>query len=325
MLSVTVVICAYTLDRWALTKAAVESARAQSHVPRGVVLCIDNNSELLARARTEWSDATDPSVMVVPNESTLHLDGRDVHARAHGELRRFGAGTARNTALKYVDTEIVAFLDDDANADFDWLTRLTAAYAPEVVAVGGSPLPAYAVPRPPWFPHCFDWIFGCRYYGMPTELKAYSRLIGANMSARTEELRSIGGFSGSDFDDLDVCTRLESKFGSKSIVFEPSAVVHHHVPAQRLRLRYLLKRSYYVNREKVRVHRRLNSKRPLGPEVGFALTLISYFGCEIRRVLRGDLWATARVGVAIVSTLLAGLGNVAGQYRYALRRRNRLS
>jgi len=319
VVEVTVVICAYTLDRWELTKAAVESSCTQSHPPRSVVLCIDNNPELLARAEREWNGAADPAVVVVPNETVKHLAGRDVHAIAHGELRRFGAGTARNTGLRHVNTEVVAFLDDDADAEFDWLARLAAAYTPGVVAVGGSPQPRFATPRPRWFPYCLDWIFGCIYYGMPTKLKPYTRLIGANMSARTEELRSIGGFSGSDFDDLDICTRLEDKFGSGTIVFEPNAIVYHHVSADRLRLSYLLRRSYFVNREKVRVHQRLSSQRPLGPEVGFLLTLVSYFGYELARLVRGDVWAVARVGVALAGTALAALGNLVGQYRYKLR------
>jgi glycosyltransferase involved in cell wall biosynthesis len=319
VLDVTVVICAYTLDRWELTKAAVESSRTQSHPPHSVVLCIDNNSELLARAKKEWAGASNPSVVVIPNESTNHLAGRDAHVSAHGELRRFGAGTARNTGLRHVNTEVVAFLDDDARAEFDWLAMLTAAYTPGVVAVGGSPQPDFAIPRPPWFPYCFDWIFGCTYYGMPTTLMPYTRLIGANMSAHTEELRSIGGFSGSDFDDLDICTRLEDKFGRGTILYQSNAVVHHHVPANRLQLKYLLRRSYFVNREKVRVHQRLSSRRPLAPEVGFLLTLASYLKHELGRLVRGDLWAVARVGVALAGTVLAALGNFVGQYRYKLR------
>src|SRR5665213_1761528 len=165
VVGVTVVICAYTLDRWGLTKASVESSRAQSHTPHQVVLCIDNNPELLIRAQEEWNGVANPPVVVVPNESTQHLAGRDTHVSAHGELRRFGAGTARNTGLSQVKTEVVAFLDDDADAEFEWLATLAAAYTPGVVAVGGAPQPRFAAPRPRWFPYSFDWIFGCSYYG----------------------------------------------------------------------------------------------------------------------------------------------------------------
>src|SRR6516164_275773 len=49
-------------------------------------------------------------------------------------------GSARNTALLVSRSEIVAFLDDDAEATPDWLPRLLAVYAtrPAAVAVGGA-------------------------------------------------------------------------------------------------------------------------------------------------------------------------------------------
>ena len=41
------------------------------------------------------------------------------------------------------------------------------------VAVGGAPLPRYETGRPRWFPANFDWVFGCAYAGLPTELGPY--------------------------------------------------------------------------------------------------------------------------------------------------------
>src|SRR4051812_15676117 len=50
---VSVVICAYTLDRWDDLVAAVTSVRSQTAPPRETIVVIDHNDELLARVRGE--------------------------------------------------------------------------------------------------------------------------------------------------------------------------------------------------------------------------------------------------------------------------------
>lgn len=52
---VSVVICAYTLERWSQLSAAVSSALTQSIRPHEVLLVIDHNDELLQRARQEFA------------------------------------------------------------------------------------------------------------------------------------------------------------------------------------------------------------------------------------------------------------------------------
>ena len=52
--------------------------------------------------------------------------------------------SARNTGVEHATGDIVAFLDDDASADKDWLALLMAPYQQaEVVAVGGAPVPLF--------------------------------------------------------------------------------------------------------------------------------------------------------------------------------------
>ena len=103
-LSYSVVICAYTLHRWAHLVAAVQSALEQTPPATEVILCVDHNPELLERAVTRWEQ--DAGVTVIEN-------------RYPGRL-----GSARNSALERVTGDIVAFLDDDAIAPVDWLARL---------------------------------------------------------------------------------------------------------------------------------------------------------------------------------------------------------
>ena len=70
MASVSVVICTYDVRRWSQLLAAVDSARAQTRVPDEVVVVVDHNEGLEARARAELADA-----IVVANRGPRGLSG----------------------------------------------------------------------------------------------------------------------------------------------------------------------------------------------------------------------------------------------------------
>ena len=190
-----VVICTYTLDRWQLLVRAVDSVLAQHVAPQQLIIVIDHNDELLQRCRQRWVQAGVDSpieIVVMANQFAGRL------------------GSARNTALLRARADVVAFLDDDAEAAPDWLERLLDVYArnPTAVAVGGAPLPNYGAPRPTWFPPEFDWVFGCHYRSLPTQLAPVRHLIGASMSVRRDDILAVGGFHADDHDDMDLSHRI---------------------------------------------------------------------------------------------------------------------
>lgn len=312
--SVSVAICAYTMKRWELTCRAVESARSQTVPVERIVLCIDNNDDLLRRAREEWSGRPGTPVEVIANRHDEHLAGVAAHRAAHGTARRFGAGSARNTAWEAIDSEIVAFIDDDAEAAPDWIERLLRVYAePTVVAVGGPPLPTYETARPSWYPANFDWVFGCAYSGLPTETQALRHLIGANMSVRRSALGAVGGFLGSDFDDLNLCLRLTERYGAEAVYYTPDAVVHHYVPAERVTWRYFWRRCYFVNREKVGVLRQVGSASNLTAEREFVRrALTRQISADLRRAGAGEPGAARSLGAMVAGIVCAGAGNIRG-------------
>jgi glucosyl-dolichyl phosphate glucuronosyltransferase len=321
--TVTVVIPAYTLDRWPLIKKAVESARTQTVAADAVVVCVDNNDELLERARREW--ASHPEVRTIPNRHDDHLAGTVFHVKAHGSARRFGAGSARNTAAEQVSSDVIAFMDDDAWAERDWLSELLAVYEdPLIVAVGGRPIPDYATRRPAWFPPDFDWVFGCNYEGLPTTTAPLRHLIGANLSVRREALRAVGGFQSVDFDDLDICMRLGERYGTGAIYYAPRAVVHHYVPAERVTWRYFYRRCFFVNREKVRAFEDMGSAANLVAEREFVWRALRVrTAAEAHRGLRGDPDAFRSVIARCVGIALAGLGHLVGRADLLLERKRR--
>ena len=303
-----IVICTYTLARWDLLARSVESALTQRFTPQRVIIVVDHNHELLERCQHQWGGALSDSpveIVVVANQFAGRL------------------GSARNTALLYTRADIVAFLDDDAEAASDWLERLLAVYAthPGTVAVGGAPQPNYGAPRPSWFPPECDWVFGCHYRWLPDELAPVRHLIGASMSVRRDAILAISGFHADDHDDMDLSHRIAHSFGPATVFYEPRAEVRHYVAPERLTWSYFWRRCFYVNRSKVGAFADMGDAGNIRAELGFVLSVLLGLGPALVAALSGRPARLAQALVALAAVALAGCGFVAGRVQLALGRR----
>ena len=251
--NVTVVICAYTERRWDDLAAAVRSVQAQSLHPLELILVIDHNPQLAIRSRAAFPDVT-----VLENTEARGLSG------------------ARNTAIATAHGDILAFMDEDAVAEPHWLERLVAGYVDEsVVGVGGSIVPDWLVSKPAWFPAEFLWVVGCTYLGMPESVKSVRNLIGCNMSFRAALFQSVGGFRNDigrvgtrpvGCEETELCIRARQNLPGKTLIYEPLAVVHHRVPANRCTWAYFLSRCYSEGLSKALVSLYVGSKDGLASE-----------------------------------------------------------
>jgi len=299
--TVSVVICAYTEDRWSLLLQSVASVQEQGRPPLEIIVCVDHNPALLERCRLQWADEADRAsapVVVIANKYGGRL------------------GSARNSAAEIARGDIVAFLDDDAWADPDWLERLVSPYATEsVVAVGGAPIPAFEAARPDWFPPEFDWVFGCAYAGLPEAQAPVGRLIGANMSVRRPALTEIGGFHSDNHDDMDMCHRLKHRRPADLVVYEPAARVHHFVPAVRTTWSYFWRRCFFVNKGKVEAFQQMEGAANRSADLGFVAHALSRgVSRGMRDAVHGDPWGAARAASIVAGVTLAGSGTVAGMW-----------
>jgi cellulose synthase/poly-beta-1,6-N-acetylglucosamine synthase-like glycosyltransferase len=304
--TVSVIICAYTEDRWLQLKKSVASVEAQTSPPIEIIVCIDHNKELLRKSEEYFGKERTAGaipLIILANKYNGHL------------------GAARNTAAEFASGEVLAFLDDDAAAVADWLERLIAPYEDEGVgAVGGKPLPVFEVGRPRWFPHEFDWVIGCVYRGLPLTRAPSARLIGANMSVRRSTLREIGGFHTDHQDDMDMCQRIA--YAQHRVLFEPLAIVYHFVPATRTTWHYFWRKCYTANQGKVENRANMQEAASLRAEMTFVRrTLTTGVLTEIGHVARGDLYGLARVGAMIVGIAIAGIGHLSGKWRLRWLRR----
>jgi len=296
---ISVVICAYTEERWNLLCSALESLRRQSLLPREIVVAVDHNQPLLERVLYATTD-----VLVVPNVGPRGLSG------------------ARNSGLAAASSAVVAFLDEDAVAAPNWIERLAAGYcSPRVLGVGGAILPRWAGGRPGWFPEEFDWVVGCTYRGMPAMPRPVRNLIGCNMSFRRHVFAAIGGFRDGigrvgarpvGCEETELCIRLRQRWPDAALLYDPSARVYHYVPPERARWRYFHARCYGEGISKAAVARLVGGRDGLASERSYVLrTLPAGLACGIRRAI-DDPAALARAGVIAAGLAITAAGYLAG-------------
>jgi len=137
-----------------------------------------------------------------------------------------GLSSARNTGWQAATGEIVAYIDDDAYPDPDWLTHLAATFlrgghagvgGPNIGPTGDGPIAA-----------CIGLAPGNPTHVMLTDREA-EHIPGCNMAFRKDALAAIGGFD-TQFrvagDDVDVCWSLRER--GLTLGFSPAAMVWHH-------------------------------------------------------------------------------------------------
>jgi glycosyltransferase involved in cell wall biosynthesis len=314
-----VVVSTYDRKRWEDLSACLEALRGQTVIPREVVVVVDHNPELLASAEESF-----PWAKVVENSRTRGLAG------------------ARNTGIDVSQSSIVAFIDDDARAEPDWLEQLQACFAdPNTVGAGGALIPRWTDGVPRWLPSEFYWVFGCSYTGLPEHLAPVRNPIGANMAIRVDPLREIGGFregaagsqprairsrgvvraGGNVPDDTDLAIRVKQRWPQSIWLYQPEARVHHTVTRERASLRYFIRRSFEEGAGKARL------AGLVGPQAGLsserrhvAVVLPRGVARGLRELLVGDRHGGLRAAAILVGMISSAAGFMAGTIGRALKR-----
>ncbi|WP_406167064.1 glycosyltransferase family 2 protein [Streptomyces sp. NBC_00996] len=305
---ISVVVCVYTEDRWVDILAAVSSVRAQSLPALETLLVVDHNATLLERLTREYKET----------------DG--VRVLANAGPRGLSAG--RNTGIAASRGEIIAFLDDDAVAERDWLRHFAAGYAdPRVMAVGGRTMPIWASGRrPAWFPEEFDWVVGCTYKGLPQGRVQVRNVLGGNASFRRTAFDAAGGFAtgiGRDGDkrplgceETELCIRLTRAKPDAILLIDDRAVIHHRVPEAREHFGYFRTRAYAEGLSKALVARSVGSDKGLESERRYATRVLP---AGVARGLRDAVLArpggAGRAGAIVAGVLTAAGGYVLGSVR----------
>ncbi|MFD4694261.1 glycosyltransferase family 2 protein [Streptomyces sp. NPDC058463] len=307
----SVVICVYTEDRWEDILAAVGSVRAQSLPAREILLVVDHNPALLERLGKEYGQP-----------------GRSGAVRVLANAGPRGLSAGRNTGIAAARGEIVAFLDDDAVAEEDWLRHFDKGYDdPRVMAVGGRTVPAWSSGRrPAWFPEEFDWVVGCTYRGLPPGTVRVRNVLGGNASFRRTAFDAAGGFAtgiGRDGDkrplggeETELCIRLARALPRAVLLIDDRAVIHHKVPAVREGFRYFRTRCYAEGLSKALVSRSVGAGKGLESERRYTTRVLPAGVVRgVRDALLGRSGGAGRAGAVVTGVLAAAGGYAVGSVR----------
>jgi len=231
-----------------------------------VIVCTYNRCQSLAKtldslAASKLPEVVDWEVLVVDNNSSDQTREviEDFCTRYRERFRyvfepRQGKSHALNTAIRESRGDVLAFTDDDVTVEPTWLQNLTAALVDgQWAGAGGRTLPASIVSPPRWLALNGKYTHAGMLYAHfdlghePQELERPP--YGANMAFRKEMFEKYGAFR-TDLgpglgrqvprfgEDTEVGWRL-IKAGEK-LRYEPSAVVYHVVPEERMRKGHFL-------------------------------------------------------------------------------------
>jgi glycosyltransferase involved in cell wall biosynthesis len=222
---ISAAIC--TCNRYESLGLSVASLAAQTLDPAAFeIVVIDNspNPDESARRSTAYRD--------ISNLRWLH------------EPRR-GVAHARNAAAAVARAPVLAFLDDDATAQPEWLDALLAAIGRSdegVHAWGGPVRPHWLSPRPDWLADTMLPYLSVLDRGeTPRLLEPAEWIVGTNSAFRVAPLRAAGGFNVSlgrigqvllSSEETELTGRLRAAGGAVSWV--PDMVVYHRIDPARL-------------------------------------------------------------------------------------------
>lgn len=233
MTTITVILCTYNRSR---SLARALKSVAHSTLPESVeweVLIVDNNSSDDTRNVAEEFCKRDPE-----------------HFRYMFE-RQQGKSFALNAAIRQAQGDVLAFMDDDVTVEPMWLCNLASSLdGGPWGGAGGRILPDREFPPPAWLPLQGPYNMGgmLALFDFGEDAKVLDTPpFGTNMAYRKEMFQKHGGFRT----DLGPCPGSEirnedTEFGRRLIAagerirYEPSAVVYHAMPANRLTKKYFL-------------------------------------------------------------------------------------
>ncbi len=250
-----------------------------------VLICTHDRADLLAKAIASLNAAMRPpgwavDILVAANacrdDTHAVMDGYRQQAAGRGDLPLDwlaepvpGKSNALNSALPRIDSDIVAFVDDDHRVDADYLQAICRAAEahPEADLFCGRILPDWDGSEPAWVHDPGPY----RIYPLPVprfdQGSAARELTpevavpgGGNLFVRTGWSAKIGPFAtdrgpnGHDLggaEDLDWVLRA-LRLGAR-LRYVPDMVQYHYVDASRLTLGYLMKKAYKRTASTVRL------------------------------------------------------------------------
>ena len=230
-----------------------------------VIVCTYNRAYDLANTVTSLSSLDYASnlfeVIIVDNASSDNTEGMSnslkssVSNLVYVREDQPGLSHARNRGVASARGDFIAFIDDDAWPDENWLQKLDEGFRdPRVGCIGGKVVPFFegTAGWPDWLHPRLYGFFTVVDYGDRKSLHYPTYPAGTNMAFRRDIFKQVGlfrqdlgriGESLLSMEETDLCLRVEG--AGYSIEFLPEAVVHHKVHEERLSREWIRQRSYW--------------------------------------------------------------------------------
>jgi glycosyltransferase involved in cell wall biosynthesis len=229
------------------------------------IICTHNREAYLGAAIDSLlrQDFDDYEVIVIDNASTDRtreiVDTRLSHPRLRYIYEaRLGLSIARNTGATVAHGQILAYLDDDAEASAGWLTAIAHTYDqdPKIAIAGGKVTllwpPNQPIPR--WLSGAMASNLGAYDLGDEVQYITEPGLTprGLNYSIRADFLAQIGGFDphlgrvGSNLLSNEELYMTEKALANDyKVVYVPNALAAHNVSPNRLVPSWFIRRSWW--------------------------------------------------------------------------------
>ncbi|WP_058365676.1 glucosyl-dolichyl phosphate glucuronosyltransferase [Haloparvum sedimenti] len=305
-MKVSVVLCTYTLDMYDHFAGAADSVLSQTYDDVELVVVVDGTPEVYDRVAEEYGDRED--VVVHCNDENL------------------GLLKSRNRGAEIASGDVVAFIDDDAIADEEWVERLVRAYEEEdAIAAGGKMTPEWVAGKPSFLPEEFYWLVGVTHRGFADGPGEVRNTFGSNISFRADVFAELGGFDaeigGRKGDanlqggETELCARMREEYG-RGVWYDPEATVAHKVFDYRTDFFWLLDRAFWQGYSKRAMETLVGSTQ--SEEEGFLNDLIfKYLPDRIRRgILKNSSSEILSFMMILVFTGTTGLGYLYGMLKW---------
>jgi glucosyl-dolichyl phosphate glucuronosyltransferase len=241
-----------------------------------VVICSYNRADYIVNAiaslHNQILNKAAFEVLVVDNNSidnTQELVERfiETHPGFHCVYlteSRQGASFARNTGAAFAKGRLLCFMDDDAEAEPEFLERIVTFFNThtDAAGLGGRIIPKYIPAEPPWMSYYVSSLVGNFDYSKTTTVFKPGKFpLESNMTVLKSSFDAIGGFNTAlpgvvgtlriGGEGKDFFLRLQ-ELGNK-IYYDPGVIVHHVVEVKKLTPHYMYRVASGIGRgERVR-------------------------------------------------------------------------
>ena len=311
---VSVIVCTSKRERGPDLSAAISSLLAQTCSSIEIIIIFDGIDAVGEVTRHQYDSRNNVKIISLAENT--------------------GISGARNRGILEASGDIIAFLDDDAVADANWVKEMLLTYQHEgVVAATGDILPVWPGGKSGYLPEELYWLVGLTYEGYPTGHRGEVRnALGANMSFRKEVFHRIGLFNSSlgfterkntmmQGEETELSIRLIEAFG-RGVDYNPAMRIYHKVSPAKLKLKTLLVRAFYQGYSKAKLLRLHTAAASLSTEKHYLRKVIwHYMPLRLKRLfgIKGFSVQMKQLLLLVGAVIAVGLGFIYGCFQLPTR------